>query len=144
MEDRRLTVQEIADGVGISRDSANTILTKDFGMRRAVEKFVPKLLSPVQQQLRLEVAQHIPECANRDPEFLKTVISNDTETKVQSSQWKHPTSQRPKKSTTGSEQCEGDTDCFFLSIVFNEYAPLGLTVNKEYYQEVLHHLHDSV
>jgi hypothetical protein len=45
------------------------------------------------------------ECANRDPEFLKIVITGDEswvygyyhETKVQSSQWKHPTFTRTKK-----------------------------------------------
>jgi hypothetical protein len=30
MEDRRLTVREVADEVGISRDSANTILTEEL------------------------------------------------------------------------------------------------------------------
>jgi hypothetical protein len=43
--------------------------------------------------------------ANGDPEFLKTVITGDEkwvygydpETKVQSSQWKHSSSPRPKK-----------------------------------------------
>jgi hypothetical protein len=45
------------------------------------------------------------ECANGDPEILKTVITGDEtwvygydlETKVQSSQWKHSSSPRPKK-----------------------------------------------
>jgi AraC-like DNA-binding protein len=32
MEDRHLTVLEIADEVGISRGSTNTILTEDLGM----------------------------------------------------------------------------------------------------------------
>jgi uncharacterized lipoprotein NlpE involved in copper resistance len=40
-------------------------------------KFVPKLLSPEQQHLCLEVVQDMLECANRDPEFLKTVITGD-------------------------------------------------------------------
>ncbi|PNF31996.1 hypothetical protein B7P43_G06551 [Cryptotermes secundus] len=77
MEDRRLAIREVADEVGISRGSANTILTEDLGRRRVAAKFVPKLLSPEQQQLRLEVAQDMLECANRDPEFLKTVITGD-------------------------------------------------------------------
>jgi hypothetical protein len=52
-------------------------------------KFVPKLLLPERQQLRLEDAQDMLECANGDPEFLKTVITGDEpETKVQLSQWK--------------------------------------------------------
>jgi hypothetical protein len=68
-------------------------------------KFVPKLLLPEEQQLCLKVMQDMLECANRDPEFLKTVITGnemwvygyDRETEVHSIQWKHPTSQRPKK-----------------------------------------------
>jgi hypothetical protein len=52
-----LIIREIADVAGISRDSANTILTEDLGKRRVAAKFVPKLLSPKQQQLRFEVAQ---------------------------------------------------------------------------------------
>jgi hypothetical protein len=38
---------------------------------------VPKLLSQEQQQLRLEVAQDMLECANGDPELLKTMITGD-------------------------------------------------------------------
>jgi hypothetical protein len=65
------------------------ILTENLGMRRVEANFVPKLLSPEEHQLRLEVAQDTLECANRDPEFLNIVISGDEpETKVQSSQWK--------------------------------------------------------
>jgi hypothetical protein len=52
-------------------------------------RFVPKLLSPEQQQLCLEVRQDMLECPNRDPEFLKTVIAGgEPEIKVQLSQWK--------------------------------------------------------
>ncbi|PNF29631.1 hypothetical protein B7P43_G16519, partial [Cryptotermes secundus] len=56
-EDHRLAICEVADEVGISRGSANIILTQDLGMRRVAAKFVPKLLSPEQQQLCHEVAQ---------------------------------------------------------------------------------------
>jgi hypothetical protein len=65
MNDHHLTVREIADEVGISRGSANMILTEDWGMRRATTKFVPKMLSPEQQQLHLEVMQYLLESTNR-------------------------------------------------------------------------------
>jgi hypothetical protein len=42
MEDRPLTIYEVADEVGISRGSANTILTEDLGMGRAAAKSVPR------------------------------------------------------------------------------------------------------
>jgi hypothetical protein len=45
LEDRRLTVREIADEVGISTDSAHSMLTEDLYMCRVVAKFVSKLLS---------------------------------------------------------------------------------------------------
>jgi hypothetical protein len=49
LEDRRLTVREIADKVGISTGSAHSILTEDLHMCRVVAKFVPKLLLQEQQ-----------------------------------------------------------------------------------------------
>jgi hypothetical protein len=45
MEDCRLTIREIADEVGISTGSENSILTEDLYICRVVAKFVPKLLS---------------------------------------------------------------------------------------------------
>ncbi|PNF42337.1 hypothetical protein B7P43_G03673, partial [Cryptotermes secundus] len=154
MGDRRLTIREVADEVRISRGYANTILTEDLGMRRVAAKFVPKLLSPEQQQLRLEVAQDMLECANRDPEFLKTVITGDeswvygydTETKVQALQWKHPTSTRPKNAPQVRSNVNVILTVFFdyRGVVHHKYAPLGQTVNKEYYKEVLRHLRDAV
>jgi AraC-like DNA-binding protein len=49
LEDRHMTVREIADEVGISTGSAHFILTEDLHMCRVVAKFVPKLLSQEQQ-----------------------------------------------------------------------------------------------
>ena len=103
--DRRLTVREIAEEVGISKDSAHEILRADLNMRRVAAKFVPKLLSAEQKELRVEVAQDLLDTISTDPEFLNTVITGDEswvygydpETKAQSSQWKHPESPRPKK-----------------------------------------------
>jgi AraC-like DNA-binding protein len=109
LEDRRLTVREIADEVGISTGSAHSILTENLHMCRMVAKFVPKLFSQEHQQLRLEVARDMLECASGDTEFLKTMITGDEtwvygydpETKVQSSQWKHSSSPRPIKAQRG-------------------------------------------
>jgi len=46
MADRRLTVREIAEEVGVSKDSAHAILHVDLNMNRVTEKFVTKLVSP--------------------------------------------------------------------------------------------------
>ena len=53
MQDRRITVRELADEVGVSIGSVRSILTQDLGLRRVSAKFVPKLLTMEQKQLRL-------------------------------------------------------------------------------------------
>ncbi|XP_011137516.2 uncharacterized protein LOC105182065 isoform X2 [Harpegnathos saltator] len=119
VQDRRITVQEVTNEIGISIGSVHSIVTEDLGMRRVSAKFVPKLLTMEQKQLRLEIAQDMLDNANSDPNFLKTVIigdetwvyGHDPETKMWSSQWRHPTFLRPKKSTS-PQQRQGHVDCF--------------------------------
>lgn len=154
MADRRLTVREIAEEVGVSKDSAHAILREDLNMNRVAAKFVPKLLSPEQKDLRFDVAQDLLDTANTDPGFLNTVITGDEswvygydpETKRQSSQWKHPDSPRPKKARQVRSKIKVMLTVFFdvRGIVHHEYAPEGQTVTKEYYQDVLRRLRDAV
>ncbi|KAJ4445144.1 hypothetical protein ANN_06945 [Periplaneta americana] len=123
-------------------------------MNRVAAKFVPKLLSPEQKDLRRDVAQDLLDTANTDPGFLNTVITGDEswvygydpETKRQSSQWKHPESPRPKKARQVRSKIKVMLTVFFdvRGIVHHEYAPEGQTVTKEYYHDVLWRLRDAV
>jgi histone-lysine N-methyltransferase SETMAR len=45
MQDRRVTVRELAEEVGIRTGSVHSILTDDLAMWRVSVKFVPKLLT---------------------------------------------------------------------------------------------------
>ncbi|KAJ4427867.1 hypothetical protein ANN_23871 [Periplaneta americana] len=154
MADRRLTVREIAEEVGVSKDSAHAILCDDLNMNRVAAKFVPKLLSPEQKDLRRDVAQDPLDTANTDPGFLNTVITGDESwvygydpgTKRQSSQWKHPESPRPKKARQVRSKIKMMLTVFFdvRGIVHHEYAPEGQMVTKEYYHDVLRRLRDAV
>jgi len=97
MQGRRVTVREFSEEVGISIGSVHSILTDDLALRRVSAKFVLKLQTMEQKQLRLEVVQDMLDSANSDPEFLNIVMTGDEswvyrydqETKAQSSQWKH-------------------------------------------------------
>ena len=132
MEDRRLTLREIVEEVEISRKSVYSILTEDLCMRRVSAKFIPKLLTEQQKELRVEIAQKMLDCANNDLEFTKTIITGnetwvygyDLESKFQSSQWKHPESPRPKKARQVRSNVKMMLTCFFDSrgIVHHEYA----------------------
>jgi hypothetical protein len=123
-------------------------------MRRVAAKFVPKLLSCEQKELHLGVVQDMLECANGDLDFLKTVITGDESwmygydpgTKAQSSQWKSPSSPRPKKARQVRSKVKAMLTGFFYyrGVVHHEYAPEGQSDNKQYYQEVLCRLCDAV
>lgn len=45
MENRRITIREVADDVGISVGSCHTIFSDILGMKRVAAKFVPKLIN---------------------------------------------------------------------------------------------------
>ena len=45
LDNHRITIRAVADGVGISFGSCQAIFTDFLGMKRAAEKIVPKLLN---------------------------------------------------------------------------------------------------
>ena len=89
-----------------------------------------------------------------DENILKKVITGDeswvygydTETKQQSSQWKHPDEPRPKKVRQSRSHVKSMLIISFdrEGVVHYEFAPRGQTINKEYYVDVLKRLRDAV
>ncbi|XP_040357135.2 protein GVQW3-like [Ixodes scapularis] len=75
MRDRRVTIREIAEDVGISSFSAHSIMIEGLAMKRVAAKFVPKLLMVEQKQLRVEVSQDMLDSTNSDPDFMNTIIT---------------------------------------------------------------------
>ena len=67
-----LTVREIGDKLGISKDSAQAILMQDLGMCRVSAKFVPRLLSEEQKRVHLDIAQDLLQTTDDNPEYLNT------------------------------------------------------------------------
>jgi len=151
---RRLTVREIADDCGVSVGSCDAILTDDLHMKRVCAKFVPRLLTDDQREQRQTIARDLFERSCEDVQFLTNIVTGDeswvygydSETKEQSSQWKGPTSQRPKKGRQVRSKTKVMLLAFFDSegIVNHEYAPDGQTINKEFYVEVLRSLRELV
>ena len=150
MNDRRITIREVADDVGISIGSCHESFSNVLGMKRVAAKFVPKLLNFEKKQRRMEVAQESLNEVNNDAELLKRIITGDetwvygydVETKSQSSQWRHSGSPRPKKARQVRSNVKVMLTVFFDfdGIVHHEFLLRGQTVNKEYYLQVQRHL----
>ena len=105
LEDRRQTIHDVCNRVGLSYGSCQRILVDELNMRRIAEKFVPCLLNNDQRDRQVQVCTKLQKAVTHDPNFPSRVITGDEswlynydpETKQLSSQWKTPSSPRPKK-----------------------------------------------
>jgi len=91
---RRLTVREVADRVGISIGFCHEIFTDKLQMHRIGAKFVPLLLTNNKRENHVEISQELLANANGNENFLKNITGDemwvygyDVEIKMQSSQW---------------------------------------------------------
>ena len=108
---RRLTVREVADKVGISIRSCHQIFTEKLQLRHVRAKFVPRLLIDDQKENGVEISQELLDNANGNENFLKITITGDdtwvygydVETKMQSSQWMGKGSPRRKSRMSRSK-----------------------------------------
>ena len=152
--DRRLTVRELENDLGLPKTTVWEILNTILGMTSVCAKFLSKLLTTEQKDLRSEIAQDNLEMVSDDENVLKKVITGDEswvygydpETKQQTSQWKRPDEPRLKKARQSQSHVKSMLIIFFdcEDVVHYEFAPRGQTINKEYYVEVLKRSRDAV
>jgi len=106
-------------------------------------KFVPRVLAVEQKQKRLSISLELRDHAASDSSFLGNAIMGDEtwvygydpETRVQSAQWKLPSSPRAKKARQSRSNMKVMMTVFFDldGIVRAEFVPRNTTVNSEYY-----------
>jgi len=111
-------------------------------MRRIATKFVPRLLNNDQLDHRVQVCTELQEAVRHDPNFLSMVITGDEswvydydlETKQQSTQWKTPSSLRPKKARQVRSNIKSMLIIFLdiRGIVHMEFVPPRQTVNGKF------------
>jgi hypothetical protein len=94
------------------------------------------------------------EQVRNDPDFLSKVVTGDEswiygydpETKQQSSQWKCPSSPRPKKAWQVKSNVKSLLICFFDidGITLKEFVPPGHTVNMKFYCDTLRRVREDM
>jgi len=151
---RRLTIGEISEDLNISYGSGQNILTTDLNMRRVSAKCVPPVLTVEQKQQSLSISLELRDRAASDSSFLGIVITGDEtwvygydpETRVQSSQWKSPSSPHTQKARQSRSNIKVVVIVFFYldGIVRAEFVPRNTTVNSEYYKSLLERLRNDV
>ena len=113
-----LTVQEVADKVGIRIGSCHQILTEKLQMRCISAKFVLRLLTDDHKENRVEISQELLANANGNKNFLKNIITGDetwvygydVENAIVAVDGERAST---KKSTDESVRDQGDVGCVF-------------------------------
>ena len=136
-KDRRRTIRDIAEEVEVGYETCQRVLTEELGMHHVAAKFVPRIPTADQKQQRINFCAELRQLASDDETFRARVITGDEswvygydpETKRQSSQWKSPTSRRPKKARQVKSNLKSMIITFFDSkgIVQKEFVPTGQT-----------------
>ena len=75
LDNRRITITEVADDVGISFGSCQVIFTNVLRMKCVTAKIAPKLLNFKQKQHHMDIAQDMLTTFNEYPDLLKRAIT---------------------------------------------------------------------
>ncbi|UYV75523.1 hypothetical protein LAZ67_13000475 [Cordylochernes scorpioides] len=109
MLDRRMTIRQIEETLGIPKPTVDRIMREPLGLRELSARWVPKLLTPDQKAVRRKLSSDNLVLFEADSEeFVTRFVTMDEtwahhftpESKQQSMQWRHSGSPPPKKAKT--------------------------------------------
>ncbi|UYV65028.1 hypothetical protein LAZ67_3002864 [Cordylochernes scorpioides] len=109
MLDRRMTVRQIEETLGIPKPTVDRIMREHLGLRKLSASWVPKLLTPHQKAVRRKLSSDNLALFEANPEeFVNRFVTMDetwahhftSESKQQSMQWRLSGSPPPKKTKT--------------------------------------------
>ena len=155
MEDRRVTISNIVEKVGISRGSIYNIIHDELHMNKVSARWIPRLLTPLQKQNRAECSQQLLDMCNTDEDnFFSRLVTVDEswihhfdpETKQATMQWKHAKSPPPKKARVQPSAGKVMMTVFWDEggVLLTDYLERGQTITGEYYSNLLIKLRSEI
>jgi histone-lysine N-methyltransferase SETMAR len=155
MNDRRLTVSEIAASISISVGSVDTILNEKLGMSKVCARWVPRNLTRVQKQIRVDISRELLGRYDAEPaNFLARIVTGDEtwlhywdpETQQEFKQWKHKESPAPKRPRTQTSTGKIMASIFWDAegVIMIDYMPHGSTITGQYYADLLGRLRKEI
>lgn len=148
MSDRRITIQTIADSLGMSQERVHSIIHKNLKMSKVSARWVPRLLTDQMKDARLTMSRHNLSIFEADPDgFLKRFVTMDEtwvhhhtpECKKMSMQWKHASSPTPTKAKVLKSAGKVMLSVFWDSegVLLVDFLKKGNTINAKYYSNLL-------
>ena len=150
-EDRRITIDAIANEVGISHGSAFSILNKNLGLSKLSARWVPKALREDQLNQRAELSLAVlTKIESNEAEFFDQIVTGDEtwihqydpESKIQSKQWLPRGSAAPVKFKVARSAQKVMATVFWdtKGVILIDYLEGQKTITGNYYKGVLQKL----
>lgn len=155
LDDRRLKVHDVAEALRISYGSAQQILVENLNMTKVSSRWVPRMLSFDQKQIRVRYSRECLAMMRRDrQDFLCRFVTTDEtwihhyqpESKEQSKQWVEKGDNAPRKFKTVPSAGKIMASVFWdaKGILLVDYLEKGRTINADYYCGLLDKLRTAI
>lgn len=149
--DPHLTIRQLAIMLDISIGSVHTLMHDHLNVSRVCARWIPRLLTPVQKQNRVDICQLWLQCVRQEGDaWWKNIITADESwiycydpaTKQQSTEWVEKGGPTPKKPRAQKSAAKAMVITFFdyRGMVYTHTVPQGQTINGVYYISVLRQL----
>lgn len=155
MQDRRVTINQIAEEMGISRGSVGFILHEKLRLSKLSSRWVPRLLTLAQKEERVRCCRNLLNLCQLDPVNFHTKIVTgdetwihhyDPETKQQSMQWLTTGQSGPikAKATKSAGKVMATIVWDANGVLHTDYISKGSTMNANHYVKVLEELRYNI
>ncbi|UYV71760.1 hypothetical protein LAZ67_9000294 [Cordylochernes scorpioides] len=155
MLNRRMTVRQIEETLGIPKTTVDRIMREHLGLRKLSAHWVPKLLTPDQKAVRRKLSSDNLALFEANPEkFVNRFVTMDEtwahhftpESKQQSMQWRHSGSPPPKKAKTVSSAGKVMVSVFWdsESVLILDFLNKGQTITGDYYANLVKQIREAI
>ena len=155
LENRKISIDSIAQDVGLSYGTVHTILHEHLNMSKVCARWVPRMLTPDMKATRVNTSTALLTRYNADPErFVSRLVTGDEtwvhyydpSSKFESMEWKHAGSPRTKKFKVVRSTKKLMATVFWDAegVIHIDYLPRGTTMNMAYYANLLVELRESI
>lgn len=155
MADRRVKIARIAEEMGIAIGTVHKIIHEKLWMTKVSARWVPRMLTPLQKDVRRQCSKENLELLHMDPDdFYQRLVTGDEtwvyhkdpESKMESMQWKHRTSPTPKKFRVEKSAGKVMATVFWDKdgLLLLEFMPRKSTINGEVYANTLAVLREKI
>ena len=148
IEDRRITIQAIAETLSISNGTVHGILHDHLHMTKVCSTWVQHLLTPVQRHERVKASEELLARYEKEGnDFFFRITTGDescsyyyqSESKQLSKQWKRADSSSPTKLKQDTSEPKVLYSFFwdYNGVILKEPVPAGTPISKTYYANLL-------